>query len=92
MALETRVLDRFIDTVLRYNPKETSAVQSKAKKVDNVVSTYAPISSVWEGSDGALLEAIFMFYATIPPEPILDSTYNAGRLERLYTRHCVYGH
>ena len=42
-------------------------------------SRYEPISSVWEGSDGDLLEAMFKFYATIPPEPILDATYNAGR-------------
>ncbi len=42
-------------------------------------STYTPISSVWQGSDGDLLEAMFKFYATIPPEPILDATYNAGR-------------
>jgi hypothetical protein len=42
-------------------------------------ATYEPISSVWEGTDGALLEAMFGFYATIDPEPILDATYNAGR-------------
>jgi hypothetical protein len=42
-------------------------------------STYEPISSVWEGTDGELLEAMFSFYASIDPEPILDSTYNAGR-------------
>src|SRR6266436_8562190 len=41
--------------------------------------TYEPISSVWEGSDGDLLEAMFDFYASIPPEPILDATFNAGR-------------
>jgi len=32
-------------------------------------STYQPLSSVWEGSDGDLLEAMFGFYATIPVEP-----------------------
>src|SRR5260370_38395959 len=41
--------------------------------------TYEPISSVWEGSDGDLLEAMFNFYASIPPGPILDATFNAGR-------------
>src|SRR6266567_1131861 len=35
----------------------------------NGASTYQPLSSVWEGSDGDLLEAMFKFYATIPPEP-----------------------
>jgi hypothetical protein len=46
---------------------------------DTAASTYEPISIVWEGSDAELLEAMFKFYATIPLEPILDSTYNAGR-------------
>ena len=80
MTLDTRMLDLFTDTVLKYNPKgEPAKPIGKAKKTENNVSTYAPMSSVWEGSDGALLEAIFKFYPTIPVEPILDSTYNAGR-------------
>lgn len=41
--------------------------------------SYRPISSVWEGSDGELLEEIFRFYPVIPVEPILDATYNSGR-------------
>ncbi len=40
---------------------------------------YEPLSSVWEGSDGELIESMLDFYATIDPEPILDSTYNSGR-------------
>ena len=40
----------------------------------SAAATYAPISSVWEGSDGDLLEMMFAFYARIPPEPILDAT------------------
>ena len=43
-------------------------------------STYEPISSVWEGTDSDLLERMFHFYAVIPTEPILDATYNAGRM------------
>jgi hypothetical protein len=39
------------------------------KSNGNGQSTYEPISSVWEGTDGDLLEAMFKFYATIPPEP-----------------------
>ena len=35
----------------------------------NGTSRYEPISSVWEGGDGVLLEEMFRFYATIPPEP-----------------------
>jgi hypothetical protein len=44
---------------------------------------------VWEGSDGDLLEAMFRFYATIPPEPILDATYNAGRFWKGSRRRVV---
>jgi hypothetical protein len=51
--------------------------------------TYEPISSVWEGSDAALLEAMFNFYTTIEPEPILDATYNAGRFWKGSTRQVV---
>ena len=58
-----------------------------AKKKRNVLehatngkaSEYEAISSVWEGTDGELLEAMLSFYPTIKPEPILDATYNAGR-------------
>src|ERR1700756_1883810 len=51
--------------------------------------TYEPISSVWEGTDGDLLEAMFRFYASIDPEPILDSTYNAGRFWKGSQRHVI---
>jgi hypothetical protein len=75
MTLDTRMLDHVVDTVLRYNPKPV-----KARKVESPVTTYAPISSVWEGTDADLMESIFKFYPNIPVEPILDSTYNAGRM------------
>lgn len=39
-------------------------------------------TSVWEGSDGDLLEVMFNFYKSIPVEPILDATYNEGRFWR----------
>ena len=42
-------------------------------------SLYDPLSSVWEGNDADLLERMFAFYPSIAVEPILDSTYNAGR-------------
>src|SRR5205809_909141 len=51
--------------------------------------TYRPLSSIWESSDGELLEAIFQFYPSIPPEPILDATYNAGRFWRDSKREVV---
>ncbi len=50
---------------------------------------YAPLSSVWEGSDGELLERMLRFYASVPPEPVLDSTYNSGRFWRESTRRVV---
>jgi hypothetical protein len=46
----------------------------------NGKAKYSPLSSVWEGSDGELIEAILGFYPTIKPTPILDATYNAGRI------------
>jgi len=51
--------------------------------------TYQPLSSVWEGTDAELLEEIFRFYAVIPPEPILDSTFNAGRMWKGSKREVV---
>lgn len=50
---------------------------------------YAPTSSVWEGSDGELLEEMLRFYPSIPAEPILDATYNAGRFWRGSDRQVV---
>jgi hypothetical protein len=50
---------------------------------------YEPISSVWERSDGELLEAMLSFYPIIKPEPILDATYNAGRFWKGSTRRVV---
>ncbi|HLI78534.1 MAG TPA: hypothetical protein VKV03_01055 [Candidatus Binataceae bacterium] len=58
-------------------------------KSGDLVSKYEPLSSVWEGSDGELLEAMFGFYATIKPEPILDATYNAGRFWKDSRRNVV---
>jgi hypothetical protein len=48
--------------------------------LSNGAARYQPLSSVWEGSDGELLEAMLSFYPCINPEPILDATYNTGRL------------
>jgi hypothetical protein len=43
---------------------------------------YSALSSVWEGSDGELLDAMLAFYPAIDPHPILDTTYNTGRIWR----------
>src|SRR5436853_643214 len=56
---------------------------------ENGASSYEPLSSIWEGSDGELLEAMFKFYATIPPEPILDATHNTGRFWKGSNRRVV---
>lgn len=53
----------------------------------NGENTYEPLSSVWEGSDGDLLEEMLSFYPSINPEPILDATYNAGRFWSASTRN-----
>ncbi len=52
----------------------------------NIAETYRPLSSVWEGSDGELLDAMLDFYPSIDPDPILDATYNTGRIWRGSTR------
>lgn len=45
-------------------------------------SGYSAISSVWTGTDADLLEQMLQFYPVIEPDPILDATYNAGRIWR----------
>lgn len=62
---------------------------SRQAASENGASRYKPLSSIWEGSDEELLEEMFTFYATIPPEPILDATYNAGRFWKESTRQVV---
>lgn len=51
-----------------------------AQVLQNGRATYQAISSVWEASDGELLDAMLSFYPTIDPKPILDATYNTGRI------------
>ncbi len=50
---------------------------------------YEPVSSVWEGNDADLLEAMFAFYPSIPVDPILDATYNYGRFWKGSLRRVV---
>ena len=50
---------------------------------------YQPLSSVWEGSDAELIEDMLRFYPSIPPEPILDATYNRGRFWKGSNRDVV---
>lgn len=52
-------------------------------------TTYEPLSSVTEQSDVTLLEAMLTFYTSIDPEPILDSTFNAGRMWKGSKRQVV---
>ena len=68
---------------------DVTSARKKPKHLPASKTTYAPLSSVWEGTDGELLEAIFRFYPTIDPEPILDSTYNTGRIWKGSSRQVV---
>ena len=45
---------------------------------------YRPLSSVWEGSDAALIEEMLRFYPSIAPEPILHQDRDRGREVRFY--------
>ena len=49
-------------------------------------TAYQPLSSVWTGSDSDLLDAMLGFYPVIDPDPILDATYNTGRIWGSSTR------
>ena len=53
------------------------------------VEEYRPLSSVWEGGDAELIEQMLEFYPSIPPEPILDATYNSGRFWRGSNREVI---
>ena len=57
--------------------------------VPTPLDEYRPISSVWEGTDSGLLEAMLRFYPVIEPVPILDATYNTGRMWRGSSRRVV---
>jgi SAM-dependent methyltransferase len=46
---------------------------------DPAPATYKPLTSIWDGTDAALLELMLDFYARQRPERILDSTINTGR-------------
>ena len=45
-------------------------------------NAYAPLPSVWEGDDAALLERMLSFYPRSEPRLILDATVNVGRFWR----------
>ena len=55
-------------------------LMAKEQPTQVTSQTYQPLSSVWTGSDSELLDAMLDFYPVIPPDPILDATYNAGRI------------
>ena len=71
---------------LRYSGQTVSCFQHQ-NAPDN--KQYSPISSVWEGTDAGLPERMLEFYPSIPPEPILDSTYNTGRMWKGSSRQIV---
>lgn len=57
-------------------------LDSPSVSLQIVKKTYQPLSSIWHGSDADLLTAMLSFYPTIKPSPILDATYNTGRMWR----------
>ena len=61
---------------------------SQSRAVDSTPQ-YTPISSVWEGGDGELIEKMLQFYPSIPPNPILDATFNQGRFWKKSSRNVV---
>jgi len=67
------------NTLLKEKRRATVVQGNSVRSIDQALRTYQPISSVWERSDAELIELMLSFYPTIDPEPILDSTYNAGR-------------
>lgn len=79
------------DTMANMADHGTGAITFDATSFSEQLPTpsYDPLSSVWEGNDGELIEAMLEFYPTIPPEPILDSTYNAGRFWKDSMREVV---
>lgn len=65
------------------------AVDDHSEGTVAVSTKSAPLTSVWEGNDGQLIETILQFYPTIEVHPILDSTYNAGRMWKGSKRQVV---
>lgn len=47
---------------------------------------YAPLASVFQGSDAELLERLLSFYPRAAPQRILDATLNSGRFWRASRR------
>src|SRR5215472_1266386 len=76
-------------SLLALRGQPVASIRQQSAEPHIRTSTYQPLSSVWEGADGELLEAMFSFYAAIDPEPILDATYNAGRFWKGSRRRVV---
>src|SRR4028119_1480240 len=70
------------------SPQMTAIAHVKDSTKNDSIG-YEPLSSVWQGSDGDLIEAMLNFYPTISPEPILDATFNAGRFWKGSKRQIV---
>lgn len=83
---DIKTLESETDEILKMSVEQTVLPQGKKQ---NGGSSYEPLSSVWQGTDGELIEAMLNFYATIAPEPILDATYNAGRFWKSSSREVV---
>jgi len=87
MSTQITEATEFVPTLPTSNGSSNGVSTNGAS--NNGASTYVPLSSVWTESDGQLLEAMLNFYPTIPPHPILDATYNAGRFWKGSKRRVV---
>ncbi len=65
------------------------SISGSSRKTTSDKPQYDPPSSIWEGSDNDLLERMLDFYPSIAPEPILDSTYNRGRMWKGSSRQII---
>ena len=61
----------------------------QTKAVPDQDVRYAPLPSVWDGDDAALLERLLAFYPRTRPKRILDATVNGGRFWRGSSRSVI---
>ena len=61
----------------------------RSRVSDTASLSYEPLSSIWTGTDWELLDEMLRFYPVIKPHPILDATYNTGRIWNRSKREIV---
>lgn len=76
-------------TALWSNGARAARGANCAQSLSQPQGEYAPLGSVWEGSDAELLERLLDFYPRTCPRRILDATVNGGRFWRGSNRPVV---